>query len=47
MTTERMIRFPLGQQGAKLLPDGLDDVWLDSGQGGTLLEVGKLRELPG
>jgi hypothetical protein len=28
-----MVYFPLGQQGDELLPDGLDDVWLDGGHG--------------
>src|SRR5215217_5323515 len=30
-----VIRFSLGQQGTELLPDGLDDVWLDRGHGQT------------
>lgn len=33
VATERMVHFSLGQQGAKLLPNGLDNVWLDSGHG--------------
>jgi hypothetical protein len=46
MTTERMIRFPLGQQGAKLLPDGLDDVWLDGGHRVGSLRSGSLENSP-
>src|SRR3712207_8450515 len=29
MAAQRVIRFSLGQQGTELLPDGLDDVWLE------------------
>ena len=43
VAAERMIHFSFRQQGAKLLPDRLDDVWLDGGHGNTLLHIGKLR----
>src|SRR5215210_9201744 len=35
MAAQRMIRFSLGQQGTELLPDGIDNVWLDRGHGHT------------
>ncbi len=35
VAAERVVRFPLGQQGFELLEDGLDDVWLDGGHGNT------------
>src|SRR3954447_19696142 len=33
VTSERMVRLSLGQEGTELLEDGLDDVWLDGGHG--------------
>jgi hypothetical protein len=41
-----MVDFPFGQQGRKLLEDGLDEVRWECGHG-TNSFVGKLRELPG
>jgi hypothetical protein len=45
VASERMIGVVLGQQGRKLLPDGLDDVWWERGHG-VYSFVGKRRELP-
>jgi hypothetical protein len=33
VATERMACRPFGQQGRQLLPDGLDEVWWESGHG--------------
>ena len=33
VASERMVGAVLGQQGRKLLPDGLDDVWWQRGHG--------------
>jgi hypothetical protein len=40
-----MAYFSFGQQGRKLLEDGLDEVRFEGGHG-TNSFVGKLRELP-
>jgi hypothetical protein len=42
-----MIHFPVGEQGTKLLEDGFLLMYGWMAGTGTLLELGKLRELPG
>jgi len=46
VAAERMVRFPLGQQGPELLEDGLDDVWLEGGHGHTPSRSGSLENSP-
>jgi len=41
-----MVCLPLGQEGTKLLPDGLDDVWLDGGHGTYSFCSGSLEDSP-
>jgi hypothetical protein len=41
-----MIGLSLWQKGTELLGDGLDEVRLECGHGGTLLCIGKLQTLP-
>src|SRR5215207_10914001 len=47
VTAERMVRRPsLGQEGFKLLPDGLDDVWFKRGHGACSFYSGSLEDSP-
>src|SRR5215204_4700576 len=41
-----MIDLPLGQEGRELLPDGLDDVWLDGGHERHSFCSGSVRNSP-
>ncbi len=46
MAAERMIHVALGQKGAELFPEGLDDVYGCTAGMETLLRIGELRGLP-
>jgi hypothetical protein len=46
VATEGMVDLPLGQEGTKLFPNGLDDVWLDGGHETYLFCSGSVRNSP-
>lgn len=46
MTAQRVVCPAPAQEGFELLPDGLDDVWLDGGNGACSFRSGSLEDSP-